>query len=288
MKTRSICYLLSVLCCAALPAASQAQFAYTTNSSGITIFYYAGTNSVVTIPGSIDGQPVTRIGYEAFCRNYKVTSVTIPDSVTAIEDGGWFTDMVYGDYHGAFYGSGLTNITLGTNLTTVGKLAFHGCPLKNITVPASVTAIGGGSRLNRDEQRIDYLGAFTSCANLTGVYCKGNVPIGDSTVFDGANSATVYYLPGKSGWSATFAGRPAVLWKPRVTTGDGNLGVQTNQFGFNIAWVSGQTVVVEASTNAANPNWSALKTNVLTTDTSYFSDPQWTNYPARFYRLRSP
>jgi len=24
------------------------------------------------------------------------------------------------------------------------------------------------------------------------------------------------------------------------------------------------------------------------TITSYFSDPQWTNYPARFYRLRSP
>ena len=31
-----------------------------------------------------------------------------------------------------------------------------------------------------------------------------------------------------------------------------------------------------------------LQTNTLSSDSLYFSDPQWTNYPARFYRLRSP
>ena len=29
-------------------------------------------------------------------------------------------------------------------------------------------------------------------------------------------------------------------------------------------------------------------TNTLTGGTAYFGDPQWTNYPGRFYRLRSP
>ena len=29
-------------------------------------------------------------------------------------------------------------------------------------------------------------------------------------------------------------------------------------------------------------------TNTLTAGSSYFSDPQWTNHPSRFYRLRSP
>ena len=47
-------------------------------------------------------------------------------------------------------------------------------------------------------------------------------------------------------------------------------------------------VVVEASTDLAQPLWAPVGTNTLTDGSSYFSDPQWTNYPGRFYRLRSP
>ena len=47
-------------------------------------------------------------------------------------------------------------------------------------------------------------------------------------------------------------------------------------------------VVVEACTNPANHSWSPMPTNALTGGWSYFSDSQWANYPARFYRLRSP
>ena len=64
--------------------------------------------------------------------------------------------------------------------------------------------------------------------------------------------------------------------------------MRTNQFGFNITGTSDLVVVVEACTDLANPVWSPLGTNTLTGDSSYFSDPQWTNYPGRFYRLRSP
>jgi len=46
--------------------------------------------------------------------------------------------------------------------------------------------------------------------------------------------------------------------------------------------------VVEASTNLANPAWILVGTNILDGGSYYFSDPQWTNYPARFYRLRWP
>jgi hypothetical protein len=55
------------------------------------------------------------------------------------------------------------------------------------------------------------------------------------------------------------------------TTGS-SFEVQMNQFGFNINWASGQPV----------------QTNALTSGTANFSDPQWTNYTSRFYRLRSP
>jgi len=45
---------------------------------------------------------------------------------------------------------------------------------------------------------------------------------------------------------------------------------------------------VEASTNLANPTWIPLATNTLTAGSAYFSDPQWTDYPSRLYRLRWP
>jgi hypothetical protein len=37
-----------------------------------------------------------------------------------------------------------------------------------------------------------------------------------------------------------------------------------------------------------NPVWIPLQTNTLTDGVFYFSDPAWTNYPARFYHLRQP
>jgi hypothetical protein len=64
--------------------------------------------------------------------------------------------------------------------------------------------------------------------------------------------------------------------------------VQTNAFGFIISWATNISVVVEVCTNLASPVWQPVQTNALTGGSSYFSDPQWTNYPGRFYRLRSP
>ena len=33
--------------------------------------------------------------------------------------------------------------------------------------------------------------------------------------------------------------------------------------------------------------WSPLQTNTLAADSFHFSDPDWTNHPGRFYRVRS-
>jgi hypothetical protein len=64
--------------------------------------------------------------------------------------------------------------------------------------------------------------------------------------------------------------------------------VRTNRFGFTVTGTSGLVIVVEACTNLANPLWLSLETNTLSGGSCYFSDPLWTNQPARFYRLRSP
>ena len=151
--------------------------------------------------------------------------------------------------------------------------------LTSVTIGTSVTSIGSE--------------AFWDCSSLTAAYFQGNAPPDDGTAFNG-DSATVYYLPGTTGWGATFGSRPTALWAlpyPVILSGangNTNLGVQNNQFGFTISWANNVPVVVLAATNLANPVWTPVSTNALTNGAFYFNDPQWTNYPARFYRVRSP
>jgi hypothetical protein len=57
--------------------------------------------------------------------------------------------------------------------------------------------------------------AFWDCTSLTALHFGGNAPgLGGSSVFTGDTSATVYYLPGSTGWGATFGGLPTALWPP--------------------------------------------------------------------------
>jgi hypothetical protein len=192
-----------------------------------------------------------------------LTAITIPNSVTNI-----------GDY--AFWSCfSLTNVTIGNGVISIGAYAFANCALTSVTFPNSVTSIGDS--------------AFDDCFGLKGIFFSGNAPtsVGVS-IFTWDPNDPVYYLSVMTGWGAWFGGRPTALWLPAMQTGGAGSGVQTNQFGFNINWASGQTVVVEACTNLANPDWRPVQTNTLTTGSAYFSDPQWTNYPGRFYRLRSP
>lgn len=72
---------------------------------------------------------------------------------------------------------------------------------------------------------------------------------------------------------------------PQIGTGGGVFGIQTNRFGFNITGTSGSTVVVEASTNLTS-GWLPIWTNTLSGGAAYFSDPTWSNYRGRFYRVR--
>ena len=79
-----------------------------------------------------------------------------------------------------------------------------------------------------------------------------------------------------------------MLWNPQAVIADGNFGVRTNRFGFDIAGTSNDVVVVEACTNLLNALWVPVKTNTLAGKPVYFSDAQWPDYPRRFYRLVWP
>jgi len=100
-------------------------------------------------------------------------------------------------------------------------------------------------------------------------------------------------LPGTTGWADFSAntGLPTAPWflpNPLILNTGPSFGVQSNAFGFIITWATNISVVVEACTNLTSPVWQPIQTNTLTGGASYFSDPQWTNCPGRFYRLRSP
>ena len=84
---------------------------------------------------------------------------------------------------------------------------------------------------------------------------------------------------------ANFFNAPA---RPKIQTNGLGFGVSSNKFGFNITGITNGIIVVETCTNLANSSWYPVQTNTLTSGTVYFNDSQWTNYPRRFYRLRSP
>jgi len=226
---------------------------------GSNAFYYCTSLTNLTIPSQ-----VTEIKNTTFKFCHKLTCMVIPDGVTNI-----------GDQAFAFC-YGLTKLTVSAQLVSVGDDAFLECNnLTGFTFPSTLASLGSW--------------AFADCWSLTNLYFTGNAPgLGVSTPFYWDKQLTVYYLPGTTGWTSTLGGRPAVLWNPQAQTGDASFGVRTNTFGFNIAALTGTNAlpfVVEACVDLAHPVWQAVQTNV---GSMYFSDPQWTNYPGRFYRLRSP
>src|SRR5262249_17807589 len=114
---------------------------------------------------------------------------------------------------------------------------------------------------------------------------NGNAPgfVG-ADVFLYTDDATNYYLPGTTGWGATFAGRPAVLWNPLMQSS----GVGRGGFRVKINGTTNIPILLHAPTTLPNSYWVPLQSLTLTNGTFHFSDPSSTNYPARFYRIRSP
>jgi hypothetical protein len=93
-------------------------FTYTNNNGAATITGYTGPGGNVTIPSTIAGLPVTSIGGEVFLLRMDLTSVTIPDSVTKIEDGG--LDRLGGSFGTFAACTGLTNVAIGKGVCTLG------------------------------------------------------------------------------------------------------------------------------------------------------------------------
>ena len=90
-----------------------------------TITQYDGRDGDLTVPAEIDGYTVTSLNQSCFYRNsdnYTLTSVTLPDTIERV-----------GNY--AFYGTGVTEVTLPASVKEIGLEVFGECgALKKITV----------------------------------------------------------------------------------------------------------------------------------------------------------
>lgn len=114
----------------------------------------------------------------------------------------------------------------GLPVASIGAWAFYSTTIASVTIPDGVTNIADGAFFDCQSlthvtlgDRLTTIGewAFAFCSGLTGAYFRGNAPsLQGGNVFYG-DSATVYYVPGTTGWGATFGGRPTGTWIPPYT-----------------------------------------------------------------------
>lgn len=164
-----------------------------------TITKYAESDTVVVIPSKINGVTVETIGHGAFEMS-AVTSVTIPDSVTAI------LDRAFANCYQ------LTNISIPNSVTSIGFSAFEHCTsLQSITLPSSLRNISMFLFRNCSQLTTihipdsvlsiqDY--AFGNCTRLETIRIPVSVTsIGNLAFASCPNSMTVTYSGSKKQWN---------------------------------------------------------------------------------------
>lgn len=186
---------------------------FTFDATTGTIKKYNGNDTVVVIPSKINGVTVETIGHGAFEKS-AVTSVTIPDSVTAILDRAFANCFQ------------LTNISIPNSVTSIGFSAFEHCTsLKSITLPSSLNSIS--EALFSDCSQLttihipdsvlsiqDY--AFGNCTRLETIRIPVSVTsIGNLAFASCPNSMTVTYSGSKTQWDK-IKGKDELLNIPLV------------------------------------------------------------------------
>ena len=148
-------------------------YKYTVYNSEATITGYTGGSTTLNIPSYLGGYKVKSIGQSAFYKNSKITTLTIPNSVTEICNNAFkscvkLTTVSIGNSvdsmgYDVFSGCVLLNkVTIAYGTSVIGSYAFDGCTsLKSVTIPNTVTKIQ------------NY--AFNNCKSLTNISIPNSV-----------------------------------------------------------------------------------------------------------------
>ncbi len=110
---------------------SNTDYLYIKNDDGtIAISGYTGSNSILTVPDTVDGLKVTAIGDHAFEANWDLEEVILPEGITFIGES-------------AFMDCGsLKSVTIPDTAVTIRRAAFASCSsLDNVIIPESVAEI---------------------------------------------------------------------------------------------------------------------------------------------------
>lgn len=153
-----------------------AQILYTKDAStgNVTVTdVEAGTQTSIEIPETIDEGTVKIIGANAFEDCDTFTSITLPQSLTSIEDFAFCRCTA------------LQNINIPQNVTNIGVSAFKECKsLTSITIPSGVTSINDVAFAHctslKSIELPDHLvsigvSAFTNCTSLESVVIPAEV-----------------------------------------------------------------------------------------------------------------
>ena len=211
-------------------SATYGDFEYTLEDDyTCTITKYNGSAANVTIPSTIYGNKVCKIGYDSFCDNNNIISVTIPNTVKEI--GGSAFAYCYS----------LSTVTFSGNLKTIGGGAFEKTNLKKVTIPNSVTEIGGY--------------AFSGCENLSSLTLSNKLDSIGKCCFDNCISLTSVNLPNSVtfvNWGA-FGGCSSLK---TVSIGSGLKDCDT-QGGGSFFIFSGCTALESITVSSSNNNYSS-------------------------------
>lgn len=110
---------------------SNTDYLYIKNEDGtIAISGYTGSNSIVTVPETVDGLKVTAIGDHAFEANWDLEEVVLPEGITYIGES-------------AFMDCGsLKTVNIPESTVSIRRAAFASCAsLDNVIIPEGVAEI---------------------------------------------------------------------------------------------------------------------------------------------------
>ena len=137
---------------------------------GVMIVSYSGTDTVLTLPASLNGMKVTSIGSYCFEFNRTLQHITVSDSITTLCD------------HAFFGCRELISVDIPSSVKTIENSCFWGCPkLREVHVPDSV-------------EEFDTL-VFSNCDSLTDVTLPTGLKVLPDYTFNNCRSLTKLTIP---------------------------------------------------------------------------------------------